>query len=662
MPCPRCGAAVDGPFCPVCGTPAVAPPGSGRPCPRCGAPVDGAVCPRCGLPAAAYLYPPPPPASGGRSLLSILWTVAVVAFLLFAVLDYAGLFLAPAFVVPGIEDIRGGSTLNPDFDVSADGWAFSGYGSPPAQGSHQAVGGNLDGFLETTLPSADAIGYWTQAFLISGSEPHTGYVQLDVDVTLGPNVSRGILLVHMSPSPGVPGPGSLAGSVSYEGRTPWQETPRIPVGSAFSGPGTYYVSVGFALEAAPGLTSSVVGFDNVRLRWSTDAALYFYVAVPDLVVVYVTQDPGLFLAYYVLLIAVVTAAGAYHAFADRRDLRKAFAAPLREIGLRLRTRSAWITIGQVWAALTFFQVAVVLLLALLRYETSTPIVVTDRNVWVYLYELLNASVYEEVVFRVLLMGAPLAFGSLVARVLELNRSGGSGRGQPGAGRYLTGSLRYLVGGNLRGTSTKEALLAAWAVLLGSAAIFGFAHAPSWGLWKVVPSFVAGLAFGYLFLRHGFTAAILAHFVNDYASSLIFMGAGGDSATVLVGLLFLGLVVAGAGFFVWYSLYVVRQVSSLVSRFTGRPVRRLRVTSLPPPYAPPPPGAPPRPPPMAASYSPPSGARAPWDAGTIPPDYIAAYHAPPYGYPPVRFQCPACGWVEARYEGGRFTCTRCGRTA
>jgi ribosomal protein S27AE len=36
--------------------------------------------------------------------------------------------------------------------------------------------------------------------------------------------------------------------------------------------------------------------------------------------------------------------------------------------------------------------------------------------------------------------------------------------------------------------------------------------------------------------------------------------------------------------------------------------------------------------------------------------------PPYGYPPVRFQCPYCGWVEARYESSRFTCTRCGRTA
>jgi len=48
-----------------------------------------------------------------------------------------------------------------------------------------------------------------------------------------------------------------------------------------------------------------------------------------------------------------------------------------------------------------------------------------------------------------------------------------------------------------------------------------------------------------------------------------------------------------------------------------------------------------------------------------PPYAPAYapaYAPPYGYPPVRFQCPSCGWVEARYDAGHFTCMRCGRTA
>ena len=47
---------------------------------------------------------------------------------------------------------------------------------------------------------------------------------------------------------------------------------------------------------------------------------------------------------------------------------------------------------------------------------------------------------------------------------------------------------------------------------------------------------------------------------------------------------------------------------------------------------------------------------------IPREYTPSYVPPPYGYPPVRFQCPYCAWVEAKYDAGHFTCTRCGRTA
>src|SRR5207249_6609828 len=56
-------------------------------------------------------------------------------------------------------------------------------------------------------------------------------------------------------------------------------------------------------------------------------------------------------------------------------------------------------------------------------------------------------------------------------------------------------------------SSKETIVAAWVFLIASSVIFGLAHAPGWGLWKVIPAMVAGLGFGYLFLRHGIAAAI-----------------------------------------------------------------------------------------------------------------------------------------------------------
>ncbi|MGQ0797726.1 MAG: hypothetical protein ACT4OI_07690, partial [Methanobacteriota archaeon] len=168
-------------------------------------------------------------------------------------------------------------------------------------------------------------------------------------------------------------------------------------------------------------------------------------------------------------------------------------------------------------------------------------------------------------------------------------------------------------------------------------------------------------FGYLFLRYGVTAAILAHFVNDYAFSLTYMGIGGVGLEVFLALLYLGLVAAGAGFFAWYVLYAWRNFRTLWRRYLGGPTPSVVV--------PPPAGmaAPTSPPPFASPPGSGPVANAPPAFPTTDPprpavEYVPTYRPPPYGYPPVRFQCPSCGWIEARYEGGRFTCVRCGRTA
>src|SRR5437867_1428288 len=128
MQCVRCGATFDGSFCPRCGTPAPAtalPAGyaasSGWPCPRCGTVFRGHFCPRCGLPTAAWAYRSPPSPSGGRSVLSILWTLAMVGFLILALTDFAALLWSPTMVVPGIQGIQSGANVNSglDFDGNA---------------------------------------------------------------------------------------------------------------------------------------------------------------------------------------------------------------------------------------------------------------------------------------------------------------------------------------------------------------------------------------------------------------------------------------------------------------------------------------------------------------------------------------------------------------
>src|SRR5947208_5815796 len=175
----------------------------------------------------------------------------------------------------------------------------------------------------------------------------------------------------------------------------------------------------------------------------------------------------------------------------------------------------------------------------------------------------------------------MAVGSVVLRIMDVNR-GATGNGPGSAGRYIGGAWRYLIGGVLRRDSPKEALVAGWAFLFASSAIFGLAHAPGWGYWKVVPSMVAGLGFGYLFLRHGVGAAILAHFVNDYALSLAYEGIGGVGLEALISLVFIGLAIAGAGFLVWYVIDAWRHLMGLVARF--RPPTRVPTVPPPTPFA------------------------------------------------------------------------------
>ena len=683
MLCARCGSVFEGRFCPQCGAPAPGEAGPSRtaiastapagswPCPRCGTLYYGNFCPRCGLPTASWAYRPAPArSSGGRAVLSILWTLAILAFVVFAATDFAGLAISPSWVVPGIEGIRSGQTPNAGLDVDQGNWTGSAWSASSL--SYESAGGNPGGYLRMTLFSSGSRGYWIQPFQVDGATPFATAVRLDLRIIGG--LSDGYLFVSIDGSNSNPDPRTAIAAVPFHGPTGWTSLgpfrndtqvvePRRP----------YYLKVAFVANATSGQVE--VDLDNVRLSWRTDAGVVLYVPAPYPYPLFRSQDKALFLTYYGLVVAAIAVFGGYYVIAERKALWTAFRAPIGAIGTRLRARSAWIAVAQVWMAVTFVQVAVILSLEAIGIQPSNPIQIDSRNTWVILFELANAGVYEEIAFRLLLIGAPMALGPLAIRLYEAAR-GPEGRLLGAAGQHVVGGWRYLFGGVLRADSPKETKVAAWGVLFASAAIFGLAHQPGWGWWKVGPTFVAGLGFGYLFLRHGIGASVLAHFVNDYFLALYFEGVGGTGLELFLSLLFFGLAVAGAGFLVWYSIDAVRHLTALVGEF--RPPRPVRAATVPPGPPPPPnPGSsttvPRAPGPLMTPPAPGLGAWSPApsagppatvfrDPGRIPRDYAPSFVPPPYGYPPVRFQCPTCGWVEARYDAGRFTCTRCGRTA
>lgn len=110
-----------------------------------------------------------------------------------------------------------------------------------------------------------------------------------------------------------------------------------------------------------------------------------------------------------------------------------------------------------------------------------------------LYAYANAAVWEEVITRMVWIGIPMTVLGLLCRKKD--------------------ALKYLVGGF--GMSRAALIL-----IVVSSVVFGFGHLSGWGLWKVLPTFISGLAMGYLYVRFGVHASIAFHFIVDYMAVLV----------------------------------------------------------------------------------------------------------------------------------------------
>src|SRR3989441_8716327 len=137
-------------------------------------------------------------------------------------------------------------------------------------------------------------------------------------------------------------------------------------------------------------------------------------------------------------------------------------------------------------AVTFFQVVFYYLVIAAGINPSSPVNPTPQSAWFWLYELLNAGVYEEFAFRILLIGLPMAIGSVVLRIIEVNR-GGTGSGPGAAGRHIGGAWRYLIGGAVRPDSPQGTRVAAGGFPIARSAVFGPAPAPGWGAGEDQPA-------------------------------------------------------------------------------------------------------------------------------------------------------------------------------
>lgn len=151
--------------------------------------------------------------------------------------------------------------------------------------------------------------------------------------------------------------------------------------------------------------------------------------------------------------------------------------------------SNFITLAQLFLAILFFVEAYYWLIGLFSVNYATP-AFEQMDFREQLFLLTNACVHEELVCRVLLLGLPLFFLHALTNKARKLRN-------------------YILGGNFKLESSAVFLL------ILSSSIFASAHLAGWDVYKLLPTFITGLALGYLFLRYGLYMSILFHMSFNY---------------------------------------------------------------------------------------------------------------------------------------------------
>ena len=156
--------------------------------------------------------------------------------------------------------------------------------------------------------------------------------------------------------------------------------------------------------------------------------------------------------------------------------------------------------------------------------------------WTEWFSLLYAAVWEEVLCRVLMIGLPVALIGLLLK-------------EKGSWKRLFG--RFEVDGT------------AVVFILAASLIFAYAHLSEWDVFKLAPTFVSGLALGYLFVKYGVYASIMLHLLINYLSSVDWV-IGGELSDLILGLFIMMTILLGVLFLAWYAVSGLKGVKRIVS--------------------------------------------------------------------------------------------------
>ena len=298
-------------------------------------------------------------------------------------------------------------------------------------------------------------------------------------------------------------------------------TPRLALGALMCIICTYLIAYELTAVAVlfPETLEALGGFST-----------HIILIVPQIVNLFLIKGTAL-QSFFILLVGICIVS----AFFLFKDVPKNVNEALVRQNSRPFQKSALFEMSALFAALMAFQMAVILIAILFGLDLES-IDMEGYPTWAVMFSLVEASVWEEVLCRLLMLGVPVAVIAYSAG--EENRS-----------------WKMVFGG----FGINKTVLA---FILFSSFMFAAGHLENWGLWKFLPTFAFGLGLGYLFSRYGLHASIMLHFTNNLMSAGEWLS---WSAINSLNLLLFPILLLGLYFMISYALRGTRFLHDMFTK-------------------------------------------------------------------------------------------------
>ncbi len=260
--------------------------------------------------------------------------------------------------------------------------------------------------------------------------------------------------------------------------------------------------------------------------------------------VFIISISGNFLVFwYISMVVIIIISIIWLSYSEGKEFLKIWITSVKKMyPPQSKSKNSFILIAELFFIIWFFYLIVFLIMIIFGITPNLPVSGTEPATWEIFFALANASVAEEIFSRVIYIGLPLLVFDLIVR------------SQPNK------FYKYLIGGGFKIEGITIILI------IFSSLLFGLAHYPSWGLWKVLPTFVAGLAMGYLFVTKGIHTAIILHFLFDYTGLVLILFENN------IGLLFFLSIILGIMILAWigsgmiyFGVYLFKLIRSMGAR-------------------------------------------------------------------------------------------------